>query len=880
MIRVRCRHCDRQFQLRDEAAGKKGYCPNPECRKPFRVPTPKNEPVEEEATATSTPKRNRSKKPSKRADLPRVPQGRKTSRKHSSKRKKKQKSVGYSVWGATSGVIVLAALGIWFWIQSDNGEQPAPNSVVAAEKSDPFAHIDFGHDITPFFQKYCVDCHSTDYQEGDFNFDRYTSAEAVKKDRDVWKKVLHLVELGAMPPSESDQPESAELTEVTDWIDHQLFYVDCSVPIDPGRVTVRRLNRTEYNNTVRDLLHVDFNPAADFPSDDVGYGFDNIGDVLSVPPLMIEKYLSAAEDIVDKAIPTSHPEYFHKQVKGKELKEEGAVSARGNGSKAIVSRGRVLYQFNLPEKAKYKVRIDAQADQAGDELAKMELQLDNKTLKTVEIKGHKKTNQLEFEFEFPKGKHTLSAAFINDFFDKDAKTQKDRNLIVDFLEIEGPLGIPQNLIRANPLLQVYPKGDTSVTQAATANLRDFLPRAFRRPATAEEVERYAGLAQMASEHGAPFEKAMQIAVQAILVSPDFLFRVEGGRQQVGDQEQLDDFALASRLSYFLWGSMPDDELFQLAASNELHRPEVLEAQTKRMLKDPKVEALVTNFSGQWLGLRKLTTNEVAPSPDLFPDFNDSLRKDMWKETELFFGSVVMEDQSIYDLLDGRYSFLNERLAKLYGIEGVQGEKFRKVNFEDNRRMGVVTHGSILTLTSYPNRTSPVKRGQWVLENLLNDAPPDPPPVVPALEETQTANPNLSFREQLVLHRKDPGCAACHVTMDEIGFGLENFDPIGRWRTKDGNFDVDSSGKLPGGETFNGPAEMISILRTRKAQFGRCLTEKLMIFALGRGIEYYDKCAIDKVMADMERDDRFSTLISGIVRSAPFQMRRPASAASE
>jgi hypothetical protein len=370
---------------------------------------------------------------------------------------------------------------------------------------------------------------------------------------------------------------------------------------------------------------------------------------------------------------------------------------------------------------------------------------------------------------------------------------------------------------------------------------------------------------------------MQITLQAALVSPHFLFRVETDkREQTADGRQaLNDFELASRLSYFLWSSMPDDELFQLAEQGTLHEDAVLEQQVRRMMADPKSYALIQNFGGQWLNLRRLATDDVAPDPEKFPEFDDALRRDVWHETELFFASVVREDRPLTELLTARYTFLNERLAKLYGIDGVDGDEFRRVDLADGHRAGLLTQASILTLTSYPTRTSPVKRGQWVLENLLGDKPPDPPPLVPGLEETQKANPDLSVRQQLEIHRADPTCASCHKLMDDIGFGLENFDAIGRWREEDGGQPLDTTGTLPTGESFSGPIELIAILSGRDQEFAACMAEKLLTYALGRGLEYYDKCTIDEIVQESEANDfRFSSLLTSIVRSEPFRMRRP------
>ncbi|MCA9056253.1 MAG: DUF1592 domain-containing protein, partial [Planctomycetaceae bacterium] len=403
-----------------------------------------------------------------------------------------------------------------------------------------------------------------------------------------------------------------------------------------------------------------------------------------------------------------------------------------------------------------------------------------------------------------------------------------------------------------------------------------LRRAFRRTVTDDEVAAYAAFVQQAIEQGDSFERGMQIALQAVLVSPQFLFRVEapGADEWTGGAESLNDFELATRLSYFLWSSLPDDELLSLAEAGKLRDVDVLQQQADRMLRDPKAQALIENFAGQWLGLRKLATNEVAPDPMLFPEYTPELRKDVWKETELFFGHIVREDRPITELIDGRYSFLNGRLAQLYGVEGPSGDEFKKFEFNDGRRSGVLTQASILTLTSYPERTSPVKRGEWVLTNLLGDAPPEPPPVVPALDATQSSHPDLPLREQLVLHRADPGCASCHKVMDEIGFGLENFDPIGRWRDQAGGHPIDAAAQLPSGESFNGPAELVEILAARREEFTRCLTEKLLTYALGRGLEYYDRCTVDRIVSQTQAADyRFSAVARGIVSSEPFRLRR-------
>lgn len=718
----------------------------------------------------------------------------------------------------------------------------------------------FKQEFLPFLKRYCVDCHGDGAHMGDFDFERYRDLEGLKRDRHAWTKALKLLKLGVMPPNEAEKPPEEERARAVKWLDHQLFYCDCSQPADPGRVTVRRLNKTEYDNTIRDLLGVDDLPADDFPADETGYGFDNIADVLSVPPLLLEKYLEAAEAVAEKAVRTHSPAYARIRYSGRVLSAEARMVRRA---------------FDINRPGRYRVKVEAKPEGTLSKPAHIDVRFGNRVVIAVDVGGPESIHEFEAVFDAKSGRQNATAILTLDNASDatEAASIEDRNVNVSYLEVEGPLDFTEEERRAQPLVRVLPRDGMNPLDAARANLKQFLPRAFRREVTAAEIDRCVLIAQRALSEGESFDEAMKLALQGVLVSPQFLFRVEGGRRREGRVETLDDFALASRLSYFLWQSMPDEELFRLAGENRLHEREVLEQQTRRLLGDRRAEALIANFAGQWLGLRKLATKNVKPDSTLFPGFNDQLRHDLWKETELFFGSIVRSNSSIYDLLAGRYTFLNERLSRHYGIEGVTGNDFRRFDFQQEKRAGVLTQGSILTFTSHPGRTSPVKRGEWVLTNLLGDAPPEPPPSVPMLEETQAANPNLTLRQQMERHRADPGCAACHKVMDAIGFGLENFDPVGRWRDADGMHSVDSKGTLPSGETFEGPMELVNVLHQRKAQFSRCLTEKMLTYALGRGVEWFDKCAVDDILAELEKDDRFSTLILGIVKSAPFQLRR-------
>ena len=392
--------------------------------------------------------------------------------------------------------------------------------------------------------------------------------------------------------------------------------------------------------------------------------------------------------------------------------------------------------------------------------------------------------------------------------------------------------------------------------------------------TAEETAPYASLVDLAVRRGERYEQGLQVALTAVLVSPQFLFRIERSAEPDNPEKvvEVNDYQLASRLSYFIWSSTPDDELLALAYDGRLSKPEILRGQVKRMLADPRVQGLVDGFASQWLNLRNL--EDVTPDPNVFPDFNDGLKVAMQRETELFFKTVMQDDLPVTAFLTGKFTWVNEQLASHYGIEGISGEEFQRVSLKDTQRAGVITQGSILTLTSNPNRTSPVKRGKWIMENILGTAPPDPPADVPEIEAAKKSLPDASFREQLELHRESAVCASCHRSMDPLGFGFENFDAIGRWRTKDGEFEIDASGKLPEGGDFSGPMELIEILEKQKAQFADSLARKMLVFALGRGLEYYDECVIKEITAEMEKQEyRFSSLVLGIVTSDAFLQRR-------
>jgi hypothetical protein len=727
--------------------------------------------------------------------------------------------------------------------------------------------------VTAFLKEHCYVCHGPDKKRASLALHVFNDEISILKDRKRWQHVVHMVFSGEMPPQEKPRPKlqdvDAFLKTVNDIFDRH----DRSAGRDPGRVTMRRLNRTEYNNTIRDLVGVDFQPAADFPSDDVGYGFDNIGDVLTISPLLMERYLAAAEAIVNRAIVVGDP-----PRPGSRRLVAQFLEPRMRGEPRIreLTKDELSAPFKLNREGDYTFRVRMSGRPADGANPRVALLSGDKELQVVEVKAaEKKAEVYEAKLHLKEGEVRVSAKLLNPGGDP------PRAVFVSYFEMFGPA-------------DTYPPSHKKLMAAKDGNvesqtreiLERFATRAYRRPATKDEVERLVNFALDAEKKGDRWEAAVGLAMQAGLCSPKFLFRVELDHRP-GDKgpHPIDDYQLASRLSYFLWNTMPDDELFALAGAKQLHAN--LEAQVRRLLKDPKASALVESFAVQWLQLRPLQNH--TPDPELFDDFSDKLRADMLTETELFFGEILKEDRSILDLIDSNYSFVNERLARHYGVEypgksnrfgGFGGrrrfggnEKFEKVIFKNGERGGLLTQASILTVNSNPTRTNPVKRGKWVLEQLLGTPPPPPPPDVPELPENKEKLQG-TLRQRLEQHRKDPACANCHAKMDPLGLAFENYDAIGRFRAKEDGAEIDPSGVLPNGQKFNGPAELKKILLEKKDLFSRCLTEKMLTYAIGRGLDYYDKSAVDRIVAALAKNDyRFSTLVVEICKSDPFVLRR-------
>ncbi|MBV9036104.1 MAG: DUF1592 domain-containing protein [Acidobacteriaceae bacterium] len=755
------------------------------------------------------------------------------------------------------------------------------------------AQADFDAHVASFVKQNCAMCHNEQLKTAGLALTKYHDTASMLHDRVVWEKVVARVRAHEMPPKGLPQPTPEQIAALTNWIEAQFSEFDNTRMPDPGHLTAHRLNRAEYNNTIRDLLAVKFKPAADFPADDSGYGFDNIGDVLSVSPILMEKYLAAAKKIASQAIPS-----------GGLPKATRMRYSPDHPLKEI--RLELQHTFDLPAEGDYELRA---AVSGRKDAFQIQMELDGKPIQTsdVVISDGEKPRSYEIRLHVPYGEHILSAVLTErepspeeariaeelaakeqrEIARQIAKHPADEKEIrkqhelgnpptyVDALEIRGPFNplpppVPESYKRV--FICGHPAGEHTA-ECVRSNLGHLMRLAYRRPVVSEEVAKIAGLVAMAQNNGLTPDQAMRIGLQAILVSPNFLYRIERDPNP-NDPSQIhpvSNYELASRLSYFLWSSMPDEELLQLAGEKRLCQPDVLHAQVKRMLKNPKADALVDNFAGQWLELRNL--DSVHPDPDQFPNFDEPLRQAMYMETRLFVNSIVHEDRSILDFINGQYTFVNERLAKFYGIPGVKGREFRRVALDGEERSGVLTQASVLLVTSYPTRTSPVLRGKWILENVLNAPPPPPPPGVGSID-AKGGPLSGTMRQQMEKHRANPMCAGCHTRMDPLGFALENYDAIGAWRTHDASLPIDASGVLPGGKKFTGSAELKQILASDRQAFGECLTEKLLIYALGRGLEPYDRAATKKIVAGLAANDyRFSSLITGIVDSVPFQMGR-------
>lgn len=768
--------------------------------------------------------------------------------------------------------------------------------------------------------------------KGNVTFDGFKSEKEALEKRELWLAVLKNVRAGIMPPAKKPRVSPADLKKLESWIKQEAFGIDFKNS-DPGRVTIRRLNRVEYRNTIRDLMGIDFKADDEFPPDDTGYGFDNIGDVLTVSPLLLEKYMQAAETIVAAAVPTNALVLPEKTFAGSQFRDGDT-----KGESLDIYKPATLTQtFKASADGDYRVLIDVTVS------GHFDFDPGRCTL-TFAVDGQERLSKdlgweagKKFNFDLPDkwkaGEHELT-------FELKPLTPPDQkktyiNLRIDSVRVQGPLDKkhwtrPKNFDRF--FTKDDPKKPAERRKYAQQILSKFAAKAYRRPVDQRTVDRLVSIAEGTYRSGKTFEEAIGRAFTAVLASPRFLFRVEEVENSTAKERYplVDEFSLASRLSYFLWSTTPDDELLQLAQRGELRKN--LGAQVKRMLADRKADELVQNFTGQWLQTRdvegidinarvilfrdnpgdpdfrrkrerreelrekrdksKLTPEEERELDQLQEEFfrrfrnrpnielDGELRRAMRRETELAFGHIMREDRSVLELLDADYTFLNERLARHYALTNldITGPEMRRVTLPDESpRGGVLAHGSMLIVTSNPTRTSPVKRGLFVLENILGTPPPPPPADVPDLEEAakEFKDREPTLREMLELHASKALCSSCHSRMDPIGLALENFNALGMWRDTERRQPIDTKGKLITGESFNGLNELKRILvNERRLDYYRCLTEKLLTYALGRGLEDYDVHTIDQIVERMEADKgRFSALLMGVIESSPFQKRR-------
>jgi hypothetical protein len=740
----------------------------------------------------------------------------------------------------------------------------------------------------------------------------------VGDDAENWEKVVRKLRAGSMPPLGSPRPDRTTYEAVTSLLETALDRTAAADP-NPGRTTARRLNRTEYGNVIRDLFDLNIDPTAYLPADDADLGFDNMADILSISPALLERSMSAARKITRLAVGDPNPRPASTYVAPKMRFQD----YRMDEDLPFGSRGGMAVRHYFPADGEYVVKVRLRRNlydliRGLQTAQQLEVRLDGERLTVFAVGpapgrpaprslggatdgspdwedySHHVDDKFDVRVPVRAGPHVLGVAFVQTRTERDYVMQprptgkplatdevitsasEAPEAAVERVVVDGPYDVTGlgDTPSRRKIFVCRPTGASKEESCARQILSTVARRAFRRPLTKEDVDGVLGFYRIGRREG-NFETGIQRGLESILADPEFLFRLERDpvNAAAGTNYRPSDLELASRLSFFLWSSIPDDELLDVAIAGKLKDPLVVERQVRRMLADPRSKALVENFASQWLQVRKLRS--VTPVPELYTDFDDNLREGFARETELFVESQLREDRSLVDLLRANYTFVNERLAQHYGIPKIYGNRFRRVTFNDGVRGGLLGQGSLLTLTSYPNRTSVVLRGHWLLDNILGAPPPPPPPNIPALPELGSNGKQASQRELLAMHRKNPVCASCHAPMDPLGFALENFNAIGQWRTTDvDGGDIDASGAFPDGTTFEGASGLRALLLSRQGEFVRTVTERLMIYALGRGLEYYDAPAIRHIIREAAPSDyRWSSVILGIVKSTPFQMRR-------
>lgn len=778
------------------------------------------------------------------------------------------KLLTWSLWVLPLSLLLFTP-GATIGIQANGQDENLPRTVATAAAS---------HQA--LVSTYCVTCHSQKLRTAGLVLEGLPLTE-ISPQAAIWEKVIRKLRAKAMPPAGARQPDQRASQELASFLENEIDRVAAASP-NPGRTEAfHRLNRAEYGNAVRDLFALEIIDVSELPVDDASYGFDNMAGALKLSSTLLEQYLATARKTVRAAIGSKGIAAAARTFR---VKADFSQRDRVEGL-PLGTRGGFEVPYVFPVDAEYEFEVSLRG--AGDRRDRLELSLDGAIVKVfdltppenpgpyaaasaaLKVRVPVKAGPRRVVATFAEQSFALAEGYRQPFDESDA----GRSAIAG-LTIAGPFGVSG--VSETPSRQrifvCYPKTTADEPRCAKQILTSLARRGYRKPVpTRENLEPLLDAYAEGRANG-DFESGIELALRRLLVSPEFLFRIERDSPAPKGIYRISDLELASRLSFFLWSSIPDDELLDLAAGSKLHEPKVLSGQIRRMLADPRATELTRNFAGQWLFLRNLPA--TLPDVVLFPNFSENLRQDFRKETELFFDSLLREDRSVLDLLTADYTFLNERLAKLYGIPDVYGPRFRRVNIADENRRGILGQGSFLTVTSHPNRTSVVGRGKWILENLLGSPPPPPPPNVPALNENPASGRPLTLRERMTAHRANPVCASCHARMDPLGFALENFDAMGQWRTQEGFQPIDASSVLPDGTKIDGPAGLRSMLVSRREQFVTTVAEKLLTYALGRGLEYTDAPAVRSIVRSAARDDyRLSALVAAVTESIPFQMRR-------
>ena len=778
--------------------------------------------------------------------------------------------------------------------------------------------IDGAEDFRALLDRYCVTCHNERLRTGNLALDA-APLDPIRERADVWEKVLLKLEERAMPPpGRRARPEPAAYDSAAAWLEAALDRAADAAP-DPGRPAIHRLNRAEYANAVRDLLGLEIDAPSLLPADDLSFGFDNNADLLNVSPALMERYVSAAHKVSRMAVGDRR---LRPTAETYEIARTRVQDLRAGDALPFGSRGGVAVRHRFPLDGEYELRVRLQRDIVGNIYGltreeRIELRIDGEQVAVFRVGGDANCgrtslagyhgcmdadDELIARVAVRAGTRDVGAAFLRRTLAPEGLTPRrvpvssfilsaakdppaSERMAIDQLVVDGPYGAagPGDTASRRRVFACRPDeatpggGETRGVEAACARriLGALAGRAYRRPATEADVATLMDFYAAGRAEGG-FDGGIQRALTRLLVDPEFLFRIETDAPGTapGAAYRLSDLELASRLSFFLWSSIPDDELLDDAAAGRLRDPATLERHVRRMLAHRRSEALVGNFVAQWLHLRNM--NRVTPDVNRFPEFDDNLRDALARETELLVASELRADRRVADLLTADYTFVDERLARHYGIPGVYGSRFRRVDLGADApggRGGLLGHGSILTVTSHATRTSPVLRGKWVLENILGAPPPPPPDDVPALDENAPGEPHRSVRERLEQHRANPVCASCHARMDPLGFALEGFDGVGRWREADGGALLDTSATLPDGTAFDGPAELRAVLAERREAFVRTVAARMLTYALGRGLEAHDQPAVRRIVREAGPDYRWSSLVLGIAQSVPFTMRR-------